>query len=399
MDVLTAKQLVIAAGEKLVETGLIARTWGNVSCRVDDKTFVITPSGKPYIGLTPDDIVEVAINTLEWGGNVKPSSEKGIHAEVYKAYPEAGFVIHTHQKVASAVSALSNGIESVAGEAAKLIGNVIHLGGYGLPGTKKLKKGVTNALKLSPSKAVIMAHHGALCFGKDSDEAFEVANSLEKVCADYILENAKSKLGLKSDNLDDFCTEIADKLTKSQKTVEIDKSMLYNSTCNRESGEIVFTNQTDGSEISMSINGGAGVAALAEIAEAHRDIYNACPKFNNIIHNASNEVVAVSRLGKTMKPLLDDFAQICGPTVKCAKSYDKAAKAIKGKNAVLIKDKGALCCGANEGDAQAVDMIMSKSGLTLLTTKVFGKSKAINPAEAWLMRIVYTLKYSKQASK
>ena len=399
MDVLTAKQLVIAAGEKLVETGLIARTWGNVSCRVDDKTFVITPSGKPYIGLTPDDIVEVAINTLEWGGNVKPSSEKGIHAEVYKAYPEAGFVIHTHQKVASAVSALSNGIESVAGEAAKLIGNVIHLGGYGLPGTKKLKKGVTNALKLSPSKAVIMAHHGALCFGKDSDEAFEVANSLEKVCADYILENAKSKLGLKSDNLDDFCTEIADKLTKSQKTVEIDKSMLYNSTCNRESGEIVFTNQTDGSEISMPINGGAGVAALAEIAEAHRDIYNACPKFNNIIHNASNEVVAVSRLGKTMKPLLDDFAQICGPTVKCAKSYDKAAKAIKGKNAVLIKDKGSLCCGANEGDAQAVDMIMSKSGLTLLTTKVFGKSKAINPAEAWLMRIVYTLKYSKQASK
>jgi ribulose-5-phosphate 4-epimerase/fuculose-1-phosphate aldolase len=33
---------------------------------------------------------------------------------------------------------------------------------------------------MSPSKAVIMAHHGALCFGKDSDEAFDVANMLEK---------------------------------------------------------------------------------------------------------------------------------------------------------------------------------------------------------------------------
>lgn len=400
MDVLTAKQLVIAAGEKLVETGLIARTWGNVSCRVDDKTFVITPSGKPYIGLTPDDIVEVAINTLEWGGNVKPSSEKGIHAEVYKAYPEAGFVIHTHQKVASAVSALSNGIESVKGEAAKIIGSKILMGSYGLPGTKKLKKGVTKALKLSPSKAVIMAHHGALCFGKDSEEAFEVANSLEKVCADYIINSAKVKLGLKSDNLDDFCTEIADKLTKSQKTVEIDKSMLYNSVCNRESGEIVFTNQSDGSEISMPVNGAVSVVGdNAEIMLAHKDIYDACPKFNNIIHNASSEVVAVSRLGKTMKPLLDDFAQICGPTVKCAKTTKKAAKTIKGKNAVLIKDQGALCCGSNEGDAQAVDMIMSKSCLTLLTTKIFGKAKAINPAEAWIMRIVYTLKYSKQASK
>ncbi len=399
MDVLTAKKLVIEAGERLVENGLIARTWGNVSCRVDDKTFVITPSGKPYIGLTPDDIVEVAINTLEWGGNVKPSSEKGIHAEVYKEYPEANFVIHTHQKIASAVSALSTGIEKVAGEAANLIGSVIHLGGYGLPGTKKLKKGVTTALKLSPSKAVIMAHHGALCFGKDSEEAFQVASSLEKVCADYILDSAKSKLGLKSDNLDDFCAEIADKLTKSEKTVEIDKSMLYNSVCNRESGEIVFTNSENGAEISMDLNSGAANEALAETANAHRDIYLACPNFNNIIHNASSEVVAVSRLGKTMKPLLDDFAQICGPTVKCAKAPEYAAKKIKGKNAVLIKDMGALCCGANEGDAQAVDMIMSKSGLTLLTSKVFGKTKAINPAEAWLMRIVYTLKYSKQAEK
>lgn len=398
MDVLTAKKLVIEAGERLVEKGLIARTWGNVSCRVDDKTFVITPSGKPYIGLTPDDIVEVAINTLEWGGNVKPSSEKGIHAEVYKQFSDANFVIHTHQKVASAVSALSNGIEKVTGEAANLIGSVIHLGGYGLPGTKKLKKGVTNALKLGPSKAVIMAHHGALCFGKDSEEAFEVASSLETVCADYILANAKSKLGIKSDNLDDFCSEIADKFAKSKKTVEIDKSMLYNSTCNRESGEIIFT-EADGSEASMDLNSGATNYVLSDVAQAHREVYLACPKFNNIIHNASSEVVAVSRLGKTMKPLLDDFAQICGPTVKCAKAPEYAAKKIKGKNAVLIKDMGALCCGANEGDAQAVDMIMSKSSLTLLTSKVFGKSKAINPAEAWLMRIVYTLKYSKQAEK
>ena len=391
MDVLTAKKLVIEAGERLVETGLIARTWGNVSCRVDDKTFVITPSGKPYIGLTPDDIVEVAINTLEWGGNVKPSSEKGIHAEVYKEYPEANFVIHTHQKVASAISALSTGIE-------KLIGSKILLGSYGLPGTKKLKKGVTKALRLSPSKAVIMAHHGALCFGKDSEEAFQVANSLEKVCTEHILESAKNKLGIKSDNLDGFCSEIADKLTNSKKTVEIDEALLYNSKCDRDSGEIVFKNKADGSEVSMDLNSGAAENALDDIAKAHRDIYLACPSFNYIIHNTSSEVVAVSRLNKTMKPLLDDFAQICGTRIKVA-SPEKCAKAIKGKNAVLIKDNGALCCGSVEGDAQAVDMIMSKSCLTLLTTKVFGKAKAINPVEALLMRVIYLKKYSKQASK
>ena len=399
MDVLTAKKLVIEAGEKLVATGLIARTWGNVSCRVDDKTFVITPSGKPYIGLTPDDIVEVAIETLEWGGSIKPSSEKGIHAEVYKAYPEAGFVIHTHQKVASAISTLSTGIEKLTGEAEKIIGSKVLLGSYGLPGTKKLKKGVTKALKLSPSKAVIMAHHGALCFGKDSEEAFDVANALESVSAEYILSNAKEKLGINADNLEDFCTKMANKLTKTEKTVEIDNSVLYNSSCDRESGKIVLTNKADGSEISMDLNtGSCDTDKFGASVTAHRDIYLANPKFKNIIHNTSDEVVAASRLNKSMKPLLDDFAQICGTKVKIA-SYDKCAKALKGRNAVLIKDQGALCCGSNEGDAQAVDMIMSKSALALLSSKVFGKAKAINPIEAKLMRVVYLLKYSKKAEE
>jgi L-fuculose-phosphate aldolase len=244
-----------------------------------------------------------------------------------------------------------------------------------------------------------MAHHGALCFGKDSEEAFQVANSLEKVCTDYILENAKSKLGLKADNLNDFCSEIVGKLTKSEKTVEIDNSMLYNSTCNRENGQIVFTNKADGSEFSMELNGAASdVGELAKITVAHKDIYEANPKFNNIIHNTSSEVVAVSKLGKTVKPLLDDFAQICGTKVKCV-ATEKAAKAIKGKNAVLIKGQGALCCGSDEGDAQAVDMIMSKQSLTLLGSKALGKAKAINPVESALMRVVYLMKYSKQASK
>ena len=56
MDILEAKKIVVEAGKKLVETGLIARTWGNVSCRISDTQFVITPSGRDYISLTPDEL-------------------------------------------------------------------------------------------------------------------------------------------------------------------------------------------------------------------------------------------------------------------------------------------------------------------------------------------------------
>ena len=45
MDIQAAKELVIKAGKEVVASGLIARTWGNISCRIDDKQFVITPSG------------------------------------------------------------------------------------------------------------------------------------------------------------------------------------------------------------------------------------------------------------------------------------------------------------------------------------------------------------------
>lgn len=71
-----AKKLVVEAGKKLIETGLIARTWGNVSARISETQFVITPSGRAYETLTPDDIVVVNIEDCSYDGDIKPSSEK-----------------------------------------------------------------------------------------------------------------------------------------------------------------------------------------------------------------------------------------------------------------------------------------------------------------------------------
>ncbi len=97
MDILEAKNLVIRAGHELLKAGLIVRTWGNISCRINEAQFVITPSGKAYDTLTPDDIVLVNIADLTYDGDVKPSSEKGIHASCYELRPDVNFVIHTHQ--------------------------------------------------------------------------------------------------------------------------------------------------------------------------------------------------------------------------------------------------------------------------------------------------------------
>ena len=139
-----AKNLVIKAGKNLIEKGLIARTWGNISARISDGVFVITPSGKAYESLTPDDIVAVNISDCSCEGKIKPSSEKGVHAKVYAIHPEVNFVIHTHQSYASAISLTESREIEIKEES--IIGDTVPIASYGLFGSKKLIRGVERAM-------------------------------------------------------------------------------------------------------------------------------------------------------------------------------------------------------------------------------------------------------------
>ena len=107
-----ARRIIVQAGHRLVKKGLTARTWGNISARISDTHFAITPSGRAYETLQPEDIVVVKIEDCSWEGDQKPSSEKGIHADVYRTRPGVNFVIHTHQAAASAWSILGKHISA-----------------------------------------------------------------------------------------------------------------------------------------------------------------------------------------------------------------------------------------------------------------------------------------------
>ena len=104
MNIEDAGKQVAESGRMLLDEGLTARTWGNISCRVGG-SMLITPSGLGYESMTGADVVTVDLESGKWSGSRKPSSEKGIHIAAYAAFPEAGFVIHTHQTYASAIYA------------------------------------------------------------------------------------------------------------------------------------------------------------------------------------------------------------------------------------------------------------------------------------------------------
>ena len=406
MDILKAKEIVVEAGKQLVSTGLIARTWGNVSCRIDDKQFVITPSGKAYETLTPDDIVLVQMEDLSYEGDIKPSSEKGIHCQCYLHRPDINFVIHTHQPNASVVSALGCDINNIEGYSKELIGDNIPVASYGLPGTGKLRKGVVAALERSSSKAVIMKSHGAVCLGADYDDAFKVANEVEKVCAEFIYNKYAELTGKATDTF----KGVYDYVVELKKRADMPAAKLNAYDSIRIDDAVVLSDKEGNTVATVGLFGKKDELITGDKypseADLHRAIYQKREEVGAIIHSQEDAIVAASKIGKTLKPFLDDFAQIVGVTVKCAefdpnyttKSAKKVAKKIakKGTNAVLLKDNGAVCCGPNKDEASAAEMVMEKNCKSVISSELFGKVKPLSKLDCVVMNVVYRLKYSKQ---
>lgn len=405
MEIMEAKELVIKAGIELLNEGLIVRTWGNISCRVSDTQFVITPSGIAYEDLTPEKIVLVNVADCTYDGDIKPSSEKGIHAACYALRPEVNFVIHTHQVNASIVSALGRDINNVSGDDKDIIGDNVPIAAYGLPGTGKLKKGVIAAITRSDSKAAIMAHHGAVCMGTSYEDAKDVASRLENVCERFVLNKYAELKGSFGGKLADINSYVVEKYGKKADAPEIPA-------CKSERDGSVFNISLvdgDGAITRIDIATGNVIAGdgCEESIELHRAVYKKRDDVNYIYHTKNEYAVAASKLGKTMKPLLDDFAQLCGPTVRLAaynpndtlKTSKKVVKKLKGRNAVLLENNGALCVAGSEYDAGAVEIVMDKGCKTYIGAKMFERFKPINPIETRLMRIIYLKKYSKQAGK
>lgn len=178
------RELLVEYGKRLLESGLVQGTWGNISVRLDDDYMLTTPSGLDYERVTPDDMVKVEIKTLKFEGETKPTSEKALHAGIYANRQEIGAVIHTHSKYCSIFAASRMPIQVEDKELVGRLGEVLKIAEYGLPGTSKLTKNTIKALGTSPG--CIMSNHGMICCGTDIEDAFGVCGDMEKAAQEYV---------------------------------------------------------------------------------------------------------------------------------------------------------------------------------------------------------------------
>jgi L-fuculose-phosphate aldolase len=183
MDEREARDAVCEAGRELVETGLVAGTWGNVSVRISDAEMAISPSGFDYISMKSADVVIVSLATGEARGG-KPSTEKELHRQIYLTRPEAKAIVHTHSMSASTVAAARREVPPILDDLAQIVGPSIRVADYSIPGTKKMARSVLKALK--GRTAALMANHGAIAMGRTKNEAILCAKIVEKACRAFI---------------------------------------------------------------------------------------------------------------------------------------------------------------------------------------------------------------------
>lgn len=95
---------VADAARELALAGWTPATSSNFSMRVDAQHAAITISGRDKGKLGRDDIMLVDMQGLAVGSDHRPSAETALHTQIYRRWPEAQAVLHTHSRTQSVAS-------------------------------------------------------------------------------------------------------------------------------------------------------------------------------------------------------------------------------------------------------------------------------------------------------
>ena len=180
---------IIEFSLKLNSTNLSPLRSGNISLRSkeDDRDgYLITPSGKKYETLKSEDIVFMGLNDEEKNVSInKPSSEWRFHRDIYINKKDAQAIVHAHSPHATAVSSHGKSIPPFHYMIALAGGEDIKCAEYATFGTEELSNNIVKALE--KRSACLMSNHGQVAFGKNLEDAFELAQEIENICHQYTI--------------------------------------------------------------------------------------------------------------------------------------------------------------------------------------------------------------------
>jgi len=174
---------LVSAYRRLDAAGVNQGTSGNLSVRIDELRFLVTPSGVGSHSMGPKDIPVVALDG-RWAGPRRPSSEWRIHRDIYRARPDARAIVHAHPRHAAALACLGREIPAFHYMVAVAGGDSIRCAPYRTFGTQDLSDVALVALE--GRRACLLANHGIVALAHKLEAAVGLAIEVETLAAMYM---------------------------------------------------------------------------------------------------------------------------------------------------------------------------------------------------------------------
>ncbi len=177
---------IAAAYRDLGRRGFVPGSAGNVSAR-SARGMLITPSGWAAEAVSARAVVAVAADGAVRGHGV-PSSEFPMHAAIYRAFPAAGAIVHTHAEACTALACLGLPLPAFHYMIGAFGGDDVRCAPYVTFGTPALAAAAVAAR--DGRRACLLANHGMIVHAPTVAAALEDAIVLESRARQYLLARA-----------------------------------------------------------------------------------------------------------------------------------------------------------------------------------------------------------------
>lgn len=171
------RQDIVRVGELVFQKGWVAANDGNISVRLDENRVLCTPTATSKGMLHVDDLIICDMQGNKIEGRKERTSEIAMHLLIYNMRPDIKSVVHAHPPVATGYATAGRALNQALLPEVIIGLGCVPLADYGLPGTPALTDGM---LPYIPKyEAILMANHGAVCYGADVFTAYFKMETVE----------------------------------------------------------------------------------------------------------------------------------------------------------------------------------------------------------------------------
>lgn len=179
LSYLQIREQICDVCQKMWQLGWVAANDGNVTVKLEDGTFLATPTGISKSFITPEKLIHINENgdILDALEGYRPSSEIKMHLRCYKDRDDVGAVVHAHPPTATAYAVAGIHMDRYTMIESVIITGAVPITPYATPSTDEVPEAI--APYLQEHDALLLENHGALTMGSDLLTAYYRMETLE----------------------------------------------------------------------------------------------------------------------------------------------------------------------------------------------------------------------------